>query len=119
MANVVVCCRFRPPSRNERESNSPIVGSAANLQTAKLNTGKAQPEIFNFGNFLSSPTHHQPHTHHRTVAIISLMLCINRRFIRIDYVFDVGSTQEEVFDHTAKHLIPEVFGGYNATIFAC
>lgn len=83
MANVVVCCRFRPPSRNERETNSPIVGRAANPQTASLATGKAQPELFNF-----------------------------------DYVFDVGSSQEEVFDHTAKHLITEVFGGYNATIFA-
>ncbi|SCP04197.1 kinesin-8, putative [Plasmodium ovale] len=35
-----------------------------------------------------------------------------------DVVFDVNATQEEVFIHTAKPLIPHVFKGVNGTVFA-
>lgn len=35
-----------------------------------------------------------------------------------DRVFDKTSTQEEVFDHTAKPLLGGLFDGFNATVFA-
>ncbi|CAA9987861.1 kinesin-8, putative [Plasmodium knowlesi strain H] len=35
-----------------------------------------------------------------------------------DVVFDVNATQENVFLHTAKPLIPHVFKGVNGTVFA-
>lgn len=35
-----------------------------------------------------------------------------------DRVFDQESTQEEVYQHTAKPLIESVLNGYNATVFA-
>ena len=35
-----------------------------------------------------------------------------------DRVFNQNSTQEEVYQHTAKPLIPHVVDGYNATVFA-
>jgi kinesin family protein 18/19 len=35
-----------------------------------------------------------------------------------DHVFQMDTTQEEVFEKTAKPLLPGVLDGYNATVFA-
>ena len=35
-----------------------------------------------------------------------------------DRVFDQYATQDEVYEHTAKHLLDDVMDGYNATVFA-
>ena len=35
-----------------------------------------------------------------------------------DCVFDWTSTQIEVYDNAAKHLVEQIFEGFNATIFA-
>jgi len=39
----------------------------------------------------------------------------NFKFAR---VFDQSASQEEVFEHVAKHMIDNFLGGYNGTIFA-
>lgn len=35
-----------------------------------------------------------------------------------DYVFEVGSSQQSVYNHTSKFLLHGVLDGYNATVFA-
>ncbi|WVF71453.1 hypothetical protein IAT40_006257 [Kwoniella sp. CBS 6097] len=41
----------------------------------------------------------------------------NRKYV-FDQVFSMEATQEEVFERTAKPLLPGVLDGYNATVFA-
>jgi hypothetical protein len=35
-----------------------------------------------------------------------------------DRVFDESATQQQVYDTSARELVPGVFDGYNATVFA-
>ena len=37
---------------------------------------------------------------------------------RYDYAFDIGDSQQQIYDTAVKKLIDNVFEGYNATIFA-
>lgn len=48
--------------------------------------------------------------------VVVVMLIIIRYVF--DHVFQMDTTQEEVFEKTAKPLLPGVLDGYNATVFA-
>lgn len=85
--NVMVVCRFRPPSKNEKAEGATIVANVdPNNTLVSLNDGSGVTTQgatkFNF-----------------------------------DRVFDFTSSQAEVFEHTAKPMVKEVFAGFNTTIF--
>ncbi len=46
-----------------------------------------------------------------------LMNTLDRAYT-YDYAFDVGSTQESVYDASVRSMIPRLFEGYNATVLA-
>lgn len=52
---------------------------------------------------------------HDTIEIINPLNEL--KTFSLDRVFDIESTQKEIFDSTAKPLIADVLQGYNATIF--
>lgn len=83
-----VICRFRPQNKYEKAKNAYIVVRVSDDHTACL---------------VSHPdTTKQPKP-----------LTFN-----FDCVFDWTSTQLEVFEFSAKHLVDQIFDGFNATIFA-
>lgn len=41
-----------------------------------------------------------------------------KKTFQFDNLFDINSTQKEIFDKTSKHVIDGVLSGYNGTIFS-
>lgn len=83
-SSVIVCCRFRPPNRAEREMQSPqVVQVGSDRMSVRLQMPSGLTPPFQF-----------------------------------DRVFGTDSTQEEVFEYTAKPFVAEIISGYNTCIFA-
>jgi len=83
--SIIVCCRFRPPNKAEKQSGSTNVLSIQENKIVSINMPGSTGKPVQFG---------------------------------FDHVFSWESSQEEVFEYTAKPLVQEVFNGYNTTIFA-
>ncbi|KAA6397830.1 MAG: hypothetical protein EZS28_006644 [Streblomastix strix] len=90
-SNVVVCVRIRPEWKNERERGTNII------RTLEPNLVVFDPQE---GNAIKG----RKSTARRTES----------RFA-FDRVFSETATQQEVFENSAKHLVPALLAGYNCS----
>jgi hypothetical protein len=86
--NVMVTCRFRPPSKGEKLEGASIVAAV------------------------------DPNCTSVTITDGSGVVAPGSNKFNFDRAFDFVSTQAEVYQYTAQPLVKEVFSGYNTTIFA-
>lgn len=85
---IKVLCRFRPQNSREKAANAYIVVRVSDDHT------------------LCEVTHPDKSKQPKPLQF------------NFDCVFDWTSTQTEVYEHAAAHLVEQVFEGFNATIFA-
>ncbi len=86
--SIKVLCRFRPQNSREKAENAYIVVQVSDDHT------------------LCVVTHPDKSKQPKPVSF------------NFDCVFDWTSTQTEVYEHAASHLVEQIFDGFNATIFA-
>eukprot|EP01084_Bolivina_argentea_P109665 196008_1 len=86
--SIIVLCRFRPQNSREKAANAYIVVQVSDCHT------------------LCVVTHPDKSKQPKPLSF------------NFDCVFDWTSTQTEVYEHAASHLVEQVFDGFNATIFA-
>lgn len=56
---------------------------------------------------------------HKSQSLSYLQITIGgERSFTFDYVFDIGTHQQKVYDHCVKNLIEGTFEGFNATVLA-
>lgn len=85
---IKVLCRFRPQNSREKAANAYIVVRVSDDHT------------------LCEVTHPDKSKQPKPLTF------------NFDCVFDWVSTQTEVYEHAASHLVEQIFDGFNATIFA-
>jgi kinesin family protein 18/19 len=91
--NIVVAIRVRPLNNRELEFS--------NIETVKITDGELVTVLDPLeykGQELKNKSREQQ--------------------FAFDFAFDKGIPQEEIYEHTAKFLLPSVIDGFNATVFA-
>jgi kinesin family protein 5 len=90
--SVKVFCRVRPLNKSETERGDQVATTFRGDETILIGVGSGR----------------------RWRAFT----CLQGKSYGFDRVFKPTSTQEEVYAHAAKHIVDDVLGGYNGTIFA-
>ena len=96
-------CRFRPFNQKEKDMGAKTGAVFENKQALQLNLTTVSILIFPHQLFLpqdQASSSAQPHK------------------FNFDHIFDMNSTQKEVYDSAAKPIIDSVLEGFNGTIFA-
>jgi hypothetical protein len=98
--NVIVCCRFRPANTREKTENAQLI--------AKVDDTHTQVNVF-----VENPSLLEELDPNQKAAA-------NKQYpgFNFDYVFDWNTAQAKVYEHTAKPMVKDIFGGFNTTIFA-
>lgn len=104
----------KPPRNRSQSSLNSRVKVAVRVRPA------FQDEIdFAKGSFLSIVDTKAEDPAQNDPGKVSLVLMSGkRRDFYFDYVFDEGSTQDQVYDRLARPVVTDVLKGYNGTIFA-